>query len=331
MEKPERCYFGQSFFFGSNIYFSEIIFVILQKLIIQTTNEMNQLKIVLCGFFLSVASIPVSAKKAVVIITAGQSNTDGRVMNAELPDYIQQNRYHYCQWSFGSGAVSGNGVFEKFWPRIAGSDHPDRWAYDAVVYYRMEQQLHRPFYVIKESLGGTAIDPRCPSRNSMYWSADSSFLASNAASDQGGKSLLKALTGNIGMCIDRYLADLKEGYDIKLMMWHQGESDRQQAADYYDNLKKMISYVRHYLVMKTGKRRYARLPVILGGISHHSKQYNEVIEQAKIRLAQEDRHIYFVPVPEASLGRDEIHFDAKGAEFLGTEIYRLIEKEKLLK
>ena len=30
---------------------------------------------------------------ATVIITAGQSNTDGRVMNNSLPNYIQQNKY----------------------------------------------------------------------------------------------------------------------------------------------------------------------------------------------------------------------------------------------
>ena len=32
---------------------------------------------------------------ATVIITAGQSNTDGRVMNNSLPNYIQQNKYKH--------------------------------------------------------------------------------------------------------------------------------------------------------------------------------------------------------------------------------------------
>ena len=92
---------------------------------------------------------------AVVILTAGQSNTDGRVGNEELPGYIRRDGYKYCQWSFGSGVHSGNGEFKPFFPRIHSQNKPERWAYDAVVYYLLEQQLQRPFYVIKESLGGT--------------------------------------------------------------------------------------------------------------------------------------------------------------------------------
>lgn len=38
---------------------------------------------------------------ATVIITAGQSNTDGRVMNNSLPNYIQQNKYKHCLWCYG--------------------------------------------------------------------------------------------------------------------------------------------------------------------------------------------------------------------------------------
>jgi hypothetical protein len=51
------------------------------------------------------------------------------------------------------------------------SQKPKRWAYDAVVYYELERLWQRPFYVIKESLGGTAIDPRCESSSNMHWSA----------------------------------------------------------------------------------------------------------------------------------------------------------------
>ena len=52
--------------------------------------------------------IPVMAQTqkqepVVVILTAGQSNTDGRVDNEDLPDYIKRDGYQYYQWSFGSG------------------------------------------------------------------------------------------------------------------------------------------------------------------------------------------------------------------------------------
>lgn len=285
-------------------------------------------------FLLAIAfSLTLSAKKnpAIVILTAGQSNTDGRVMNTELPSEIQQNKYKYCQWSFGSGTLSGEGRFETFWPRIVNKNNPNRYAYDAIVYYKLEQKLKKPFYVIKESLGGTAIDTLCPSTNKMYWSADPAYLARTEAADKGGKSLLKAFTDNIGACIDNQLLQLPEGYDIKVLLWHQGESDRHKAKNYYKNLKEMIQYVRNFLVQKTGNRKYANLPIVLGGVAHKSKQYTPAVEEAKHQLAKEDKNIYVVDVPDASLRKDVLHFDAAGAEELGAKVYNLLIDKKILK
>lgn len=280
----------------------------------------------------SLCVLPCEAKKkpAVVILTAGQSNTDGRVSNKDLPTEIKKNKYQYCQWSFGSSSLSGKGQFMKFWPRI-NSNTPGRWGYDAIVYWNIEKQLQQDFYVIKESLGGTAIDTLCYSYNKEYWNASPEYLAKNQASDKGGKSLLKAFTENIGACIDQHLSQLPEGYDIKLMLWHQGESDRHQAQNYYHNLKQVIYYVRQYLVEKTGKKKYAQLPIILGGIAHQSKQWSQGVEDAQKKLANEDANIYLVEVPNASLGSDVLHFNAEGATELGTKMYQLIKRKKLLK
>ena len=261
-----------------------------------------------------------------VILTAGQSNTDGRVMNDELPQRIQQNKYQYCQWSYGSGDVSGSGEFETFWPRMIHPRNPHRWAYDAVVYYEVEQALKKPFYVIKESLGGTAIDTTCQSTNKMYWSANPDYLASTAAADKGGKSLLKAFTDNIGACIDKQLSQLKGGYDIRVMLWHQGESDRKAPWRYYGNLKAVVSYVRNYLVRKTGDQSYAQLPVVCGTYSEKSRGYKKEIVDALYRLQQEDPNFHVVDVSDATLREDKIHFDAAGAELLGMRMYnKLLE------
>jgi len=46
-----------------------------------------------------------------VYLVAGQSNTDGRVPNSELPAYIQHDGYKHCYWSYGSGTTSGKGQF----------------------------------------------------------------------------------------------------------------------------------------------------------------------------------------------------------------------------
>lgn len=281
---------------------------------------MKRIVISLC---LALLTIGVQAKREAtpVYIVAGQSNTDGRVGNELLPEYIQTNKYHHCYWSYGSGAHSGEGKFELFWPRIYNQNKPGRWAYDAVLYYWLEQSLGRDFYVIKESLGGTAIDTRTGSTNKMYWSASPEYLASTEASDKGGKSLLKAFVDNIGACIDQQLSKQKGGYEIKAFIWHQGESDRKVSRYYYDNMKGVIAYVRQYLVKKTGNKRYANLPVIMGSIPHAGRGYASGVEEAQMRLTQEDKNVYLVDVHDAPLQRDNIHFDATGAELLGRKMY----------
>ena len=279
-------------------------------------------------FFVLFTCTGIYAKKnpAPVIITAGQSNTDGRVSNEELPDYIMQQGYHHCWWSYGSDTISGCGRFERFWPRVAKPDNTKRWGYDAVVYYLIDQHIKRDFYVIKESLGGTAIDTACVSTSGMYWNASPEFLASTAAADKGGKSLLKAFTENIGACIDNELSLLKEGYEVKAFLWHQGESDKKMAAHYYDNLKAVVAYVRDYLVRKTRDEKYANLPFVCGTYSLKSRDRSEVIVNALHRLSAEDSNFHVVDIEDATIQRDRLHFDRKGAELLGQRVYkRLME------
>lgn len=266
-----------------------------------------------------------------VILTAGQSNTDGRAQNKDLPADIRRNGYQFCQWSYGSGSLSGAGRFSTYWPRIVHKTNPERFTYDAIVYWNLERTLQAPFFVIKESLGGTAIDTLCRSNSNFHWSASPDYLARTAASDKGGRSLLKAFTANIGACIDRQLSLLPQGYDIKLMLWHQGESDRTQADRYYENLKAMIAYVRHYLVEKTGRKRYARLPILIGGIPRESKQWSQGVEDAQRRLAREDKNVFYIDAAGAELGNDTLHFNAAGATTLGLRMFDCITAEHLLR
>ena len=267
---------------------------------------------------------------ATVIITAGQSNADGRMANDSLPQYIRDNGYQYCQWSYGSGTHSGGGEFKPFYPWIAGMNQHDKWAFDAVVYYKLEQLLQERFYVIKESLGGTSIDTLCNSREQMHWCADEGWLKRNAAADKGGKSLLKALTENIDACIDKQLSTLPQGYDIKLMLWHQGESDAAQQDKYYDNLKAVVAYVRHHLMEKTGKEKYATLPVVCGTYARKGRGYNPKVVEALYRLQEEDEDFYVVDVSDATLQSDNLHFDKNGTEILGNRMFDAIVHHQLI-
>src|SRR5574344_2258266 len=88
-----------------------------------------------------------------VFLVAGQSDTDGRVDNTNLPTYIKDNGFRHCWLSYGSGSLSGKGLFQRFEPWGAKGGGAERWGYDAVLYYLIGQDTTDDFYIIKESLG----------------------------------------------------------------------------------------------------------------------------------------------------------------------------------
>lgn len=263
------------------------------------------------------SSITGWAQKVPVILTAGQSNADGRVQLADLPEELKE--YKYCQWSYGSGDFeTATGAFSPYSPRVAKPKIEHSWGFDAVVYKRLEQLWQRPFYVIKHTDGGTAIDPACKSStHSLYWSADKAFLDSTTSASHGGKSLLKAFERQIDDC----LPNLPKRYDIKCLIWHQGESDQQAADRYYDNLKAVIQHIRQHLYKVTGKKKYLRLPVICGTYAKDSRQRSQQVVDALYRLSREDRNFHVVDAIDLPLLPDRLHFNAEGAQKLGQRIY----------
>lgn len=265
------------------------------------------------------------AQRCAVILTAGQSNADGRVPLAELPDELKE--YDYCLWSYGSGDFeTATGGFTPFSPRVAKPKIEQSWGFDAVVYKKLEQLWQRPFYVIKHTDGGTAIDPSCKlSTHGLYWSADTAFLNHTASASHGGKSLLKAFEQQIDDC----LPNLPENYDIKCLLWHQGEGDQTAADRYYDNLRAVIAHVRQHLVEVTGKKKYRKLPVVCGTFSKASCQGSPIVADALYRLEHEDKHFHVVDASDLPLLRDRLHFNAQGAEELGQRFFDKLRKEKI--
>ena len=87
----------------------------------------------------------VDSGPATVILTAGQSNTDGRVSNDSLPDEIRRGGYRHCRWSYGSDTISGGGHFENYWPRVSKPGRTAQWGYDAIVYHLLDKQACRDF------------------------------------------------------------------------------------------------------------------------------------------------------------------------------------------
>lgn len=257
-----------------------------------------------------------SAKKTVpVILVAGQSNADGRVPIADLPEELKT--YKYCQWSYGSGNYeTADGSFSLFSPRVAKPKMEASWGFDAVVYKKLEKLWKRPFYVIKQTMGGTAIDTSCKqSTNGWFWSYDAE------------KSLLKAFEQQIDDC----LPNLPKNYDIKCLIWHQGESDQKTADRYYDNLKAVIQHIREHLVQVTGKKKYRKLPIVCGTFSKDSRQGSQQVTDALYRLASEDKHFYVVDASDLPLLSDRLHFNAQGAQTLGQRVYDIMMEKKIIR
>jgi hypothetical protein len=256
-----------------------------------------------------------------VILTAGQSNADGRVPMDHFPAHV---KYNFCQWSYGSGDYeTATGQFSPFWPRVAKPKSEQSWGFDAVVYSLLEQDWQRPFYVIKHTDGGTAIDPSCKSStHGLYWSADTTFLSHTTSASHGGKSLLLAFERQIDDC----LKNLPALYEIKVLLWHQGESDQKADSLYYDNLKAVIEHIRQHVAEVTGNPSYVYLPVVCGNFSLQSRQRSQRVADALERLAKEGENFHVVDASDLPLLKDRLHFNASGAIELGNRIYgKLVE------
>lgn len=265
-----------------------------------------------------------------VIITAGQSNTDGRVPNDRLPDYIKAmstdtafttGAYKYCKIAQNRT----DGKFRPLWPKSKRRAKPHTWGYDAITYYWLEQLWQEPFYVIKWAIGGTSIEPSASSDKSVHWSANPEWLSGNVATSQKGRSLLLSFINDIDGCIDNTLSKLKNGYRIDAFLWHQGESDRAYGDKYYENLKAVVAYVRNHLSEKTGED-YSKLPFIFGTVAKKNKQYGSEVEEAMKRLAKEDKNAYLIDMSDAELMGDRLHFNQNSAEYLGKQMYEQIKK-----
>lgn len=264
-----------------------------------------------------------------VFITAGQSNTDGRVNNKLLPPYIkvmatdtveyQKGQYQFCK-------ISQNridGLFLPYWPK--GRITEGLWTYDAVTYSRIEKAIQEDFYVIKWAVGGTSIAYPNDTIKGRYWSANPEWLENTQSTAKQGKSLLLSFTEAIDASIDQTLSKIERGYHIDAFLWHQGESDSKYAGDYYENLKAVINHVRDHLTKKTAED-YSDLPFIFGSVPKSNRYYRPEIDAAMRRIAKEDSNAYLVDMSEGELQKDQIHFNERSAESLGLEMYRLLDK-----
>jgi len=300
---------------------------------------------------LIVAAATAQGAEVSLFITGGQSNTDGRLNADTRPAYLLTANTRCMASCHQPYTESRLGQFTAYQPASGAAGQPARWAYDAVTYYYLAEALGQTFYVAKTSYGGTSIDPsvnNSPSSHpnqwlsgygsGYHWSADPTFLAATAIAETtfqkegttyDGQSLLKAWTANIDAAIDAITA-AGNTPSVKAVIWHQGESDRNAAAAYHDNLRQMVAHLRSHLVAKTGNAAYATLPFFCGTVPQKSAQYNATVEKALYQIEDEDADFHVVDLRDLTLQSDNLHFDAAGAELFGKRLYNRMVDEHVV-
>lgn len=280
--------------------------------------------IISCAVALPLFAIQADAqqKPASVFITAGQSNADGRVYNSEVPDYMKSG-YKYLHYANVTSSCDGTFGTRSF------ANTKERWAFCDVANYFIEQALQEDFYAIKCTYGGTAIATGVTAEKLPVWYAEPTWIAENNAyrgDIATGKSLTKSLTEGFADLVDGTLSKLEQGYDVKAIMWHQGESDRNAAGAYYENFKTMIQYMRNAIYQKTGDENDKTLPFIFGTITSDSKQYSAKVKEAQLQVAKDLENVYVIDMEGVTLRSDELHFDKASTEYLGKMMYnKLVE------
>lgn len=292
-------------------------------------------KRVLLTISLLMAILSVHAEKVPVFIYAGQSNADGREYTSNLPDYLKNNGslpsspYAHLKWA----SICGNPTKSTFDTRTFNNG--ERYAFCDVTNYWIDQAVSTDFYAIKCAYGGTAIAPGVTAAKLPIWYADATWMTThNAYCGQditqaeyaNNNSLTKNLTEGVASLIDGTLAAIDAGYDVKAIMWHQGESDRNASGQYYTNFKTMIAFMRQAIYAKTGDEQDLTLPFIFGTVCRNSTQYSVGVETAQRQVAEEDDNVYLIDMSNATLLSDNLHFDKRATEYLGKKMYnKLVE------
>ena len=293
---------------------------------------MKKIMLLASCLLLTVATT-VAGQKVPVFLYAGQSNADGREYTQNLPDYMKQggslpsSPYTHLKWA----SICGNPSKTAFDTRTFNSG--ERYAFCDVTNYWIDQAVSGDFYAIKCAYGGTAIAPGVTAEKLPIWYADAEWMTTHnaycgqditQAAYANNNSLTKNLTEGFASLVDGTLAALDAGYDVKAIMWHQGESDRNAAGSYYTNFKTMIAYMRQAIYQKTGDEADLTLPFIFGTVCRRSTQYNATVEAAQKQVAAEDDNVYYIDMKNATLLSDNLHFDKQATEYLGKKMYNLL-------
>ena len=277
--------------------------------------------------------------KAPVFLYAGQSNADGReYVQVYLPEYMKVGTAPYAPYAHLKYAnICGAPSTRTFGSRTLAIG--SRYAFCDVTNYWIDNASKDDFYAIKCAYGGTAIATGVTADKLPVWYAEATWIKTHNAykgdditqeAYKNNNSLTKNLTEGLASLVEGTLAAVEGGYDVKAIMWHQGESDRNAASSYYVNFKTMIEYMRQAIYEITGDEADKTLPFIFGTICHSSTQYNAQVEKAQLQVAADVPNVYYIDMSDVTLRSDNLHFDGPSTEYLGKQMYNKLVELKLV-
>ena len=245
--------------------------------------------------------VPVLGENEVdVFLSAGQSNDDGRVTDFTLVDFLNgsnevpnvymwertNSNFSLMQFGAGSGVKSGSNATDN-----------TQWAFDVFTLRYLQQLFDRNLYVVKASLGGTALS---------YTATSSSwYFPYNLVT---GTAMLQQLELRIEAS-ETYWTSQGKTPKYRAMLWHQGESDAGDPSNYQTNMTTLIAKVREF----TG---VADLKFYIGTIPTTSAGYSATIRTAQDNIAAADPNVHVVDLANLTLA-DAFHFDAASAKEAG--------------
>ena len=279
--------------------------------------------------------------KVAVFLVGGQSNTEGRIPNGDLPGYLATNEYALVSDHSTVSDSTELGTFAAWAPT-------GKWAYDTEVYYQISQALGTQFYVVKTSYGGTSVNPgvnNSPSAHEnawlsgygagYHWSANAGFLAATVSAGRtfvkdgvtyDGQSMLKAWIENIDAALDA-IAAAGRVPEVKAIIWHQGESDNNNG-NYASDLTAVVTYIRQHVAVKLQNDDYLNLPFFCGNVPRRSSLFKAGLDRNFTTIEETaNNNMHVVDIYDLTMLSDSKHFDAASAITFGKRLFnRMIDE-----
>ena len=261
-------------------------------------------------------------KYAPLIMVAGQSNADGRIIYTSAPSWLSNNNYaidNFEVWDTSTGTfqtynvmgMTGNGG------ATAGADGTgeNKYAFDAQFAHDWLAQYGGKLYMVRQTLGNIGIEsqPTTGTRN-WTWQPDTDNIVS------GCHSMCLALMNKV---LQAFNYAYHQGIILipLCILWHQGENDA--TADrvplYKQNLSNLIMWMRGLFLTPT-------LPFICADINKNYSTYYAQINEIFAEMASEDDYMSAISMEGHYTTLDNVHYDADAIAYMGNQMFNEIQK-----